>query len=148
MSIAITKARVGDSVAIRALENKVWHEQDVTGKYDMATTIRFGYSFVAKDKDKIVGAILAIKTADDEVYVQDWFVNERYRGQGIGKKLYARLIEAVRGLPIVSFLHPDSKESIKAHKQLGFKVVKRIKDVYGLGDSVSRFFVRRAGSRR
>jgi len=159
MAIRIVRAKIRDSQEIRALEQKVWNEKDVAGKYvagkyvagkyvagkyDIATTIRFGYCFVAKDRDKIIGAVIAIKTNDDKVYIQDWFVKWEYRGKGIGKRLYLRLIETAKDLPVITFVHPKFKASLNVHKSIGFKIAGKVKDVYGLGDKDYRFLMQKS----
>ncbi len=143
MPITLTKAKIGDVRDILRLEDKVWGERGVSSKYDLGVLIRFGYLFVAKDGRRIIGAIMGMKTKNNEIYVNDWFVEHSYRGKGVGKKLYARLIKAANGQPIVTMLHPNSKESIKAHKEFGFKIIRKIKDPYGIGDNVHRFLVRK-----
>ncbi|MCX6735900.1 MAG: hypothetical protein NTZ13_02355 [Candidatus Parcubacteria bacterium] len=55
--IKITKAVTFESQEIRELETLVW-EEEVTNKYDVPMFVRFGYVFVAKIGDKIVGAMV------------------------------------------------------------------------------------------
>jgi len=129
--IKISRAKVIEAQAIRKLESKVWGEE-VTNKYDEPMFIRFGWCFVAKDKQKIVGAIVAFLTRDNEVFVSDWVIDELYRHQDIGLHLYQRLIKEVKGRNIISLINPKNKASLLAHKELGFKVVKTIKDAYAL----------------
>ena len=140
-SVKILKAKVSDSQKIRELENRIWNEE-VVNKYDIPMFVRFGYSYIAKYKDKIVGAIIAYKTKDDEVYVCDWIVEKKFRKSGIGLKLYKSLIKNIRDLPIVSFIEQNNTPSLNAHFKLGFKIVKKIKDPYDLGEGY-RIFVRR-----
>ncbi len=139
----IIKAKISDSKNIRALEQKVWKEKDVAGKYDLVVDIRFEYCFIAKEKHKLIGAILAIKTKNNKIYVQDWFVDKEYRNRGIGKKLYFRLFKATKGFSILTFIHPNFKESLEVHKKLGFKLLKKVKDVYGLKDNEYRFLMKK-----
>ena len=53
-SIRIERAKPSDSKELRRLETRVWKEE-VTNKYDLPMFIRFGYAFVAKDGNRIVG---------------------------------------------------------------------------------------------
>ncbi len=126
--IKISKAKIEDLQQILKLETKIWDGR-VTSIYDMANFIRFGYAFVAKDKTKIVGAIIAIKTKDDEVFVEDLIVDKKYRNKKIGTKLKQKLISSVK-LPFIGFVSPKFKASLKLQKKLGFKLVKKVKNPY------------------
>jgi ribosomal protein S18 acetylase RimI-like enzyme len=129
MTIQILRAKVSEAQEIRKLETKVWGEE-VVNKYDIPMFVRFGYVFVAKDKNKIVGAIIAYKTKDDDIYVCDWVVDQKYRNKKIGLKLYTKLINSVKN-PIITFLDPKRIPTIKAHELLGFKIVKKVNNAYG-----------------
>jgi len=140
-SITISKAKVSDSQVIRKLEKKVWSEE-VVNKYDSPMLVRFGYVYVAKHEKKIVGAIIAYPTKDNEIYVCDWVVDSKYRGMNIGQRLYERLFKDVREKSIVSFIDPDNFPSMKTHLKLGFRVVRKIKNPYALNEGY-RIFVRK-----
>ena len=129
-----------DSQEIRKLEAKIWGEE-VVNKYDAPMLVRFGYSYIAKDKGKIVGAIVAYPTKQKEVYVCDLVVDKNYRREKIGERLYKRLILATRGRNIVSFIDPGNKASINLHLRLGAKIVRKVKNPYALREGI-RLFVR------
>lgn len=144
--VIIRKAEVGDAQTIRKLEEKVWNEE-VANKYDSPMFIRFGYVFVAQVGTKIIGAIVSYRTNKNEVYVCDLVVDEKYRRLKIGEKLYKKLLTAVRGMSVVSFLDPDLDPTAKLHEKLGGKVVTKIKDPYDLAhdgglETGVRLFVR------
>ena len=140
-SITISKAKVSDAQIIRKLEEKIW-SQEVVNKYDAPMFVRFGYVYIAKHEKKIIGALIAYQTKDNEVYVCDWITDKKYRSKKIGKKLYERLIEEVGEKPIVSFIDPKNTPSLRAHLKLGFKVIKKIKNPYALNEGY-RVFVKR-----
>jgi ribosomal protein S18 acetylase RimI-like enzyme len=131
--IKITRAKTSDAQAIRGLEGRVWGEE-VVNKYDSPMFVRFGYVFTAKIEAKLVGAIISYKTNKNEVYVADLVVDPKYRGMKIGEKLYKRLLSAVRGTNVVSFLDPTLEPTRKLHEKLGGKIVARVKDPYDLKD--------------
>jgi hypothetical protein len=134
MKIRILKAKISDAQQIRTLETSVWGEE-CTNKYDIPMYIRFGYVYVAKEGDKIIGAICSYKTRDGKIYVCDWFVDKKYRGKSIGIRLYEKLIDNTN-LPIVTFLDPARIPTLKAHEKLGFKVWKKIKNAYGIDEGL------------
>ena len=137
-SVKIMKAKLADEKQILQLERRVWrnaqHLSDVADKYDLGSFIRFGYVFVAKHKAKTVGAIIAIRTNKDDVFVGDWVVDEKYRGKQVGRGLYERLLAAVKGTSIVTLVSSRYQTSIHAHQKLGFKEKRLIKDAYGVGE--------------
>jgi len=142
--ITISKAKVSESQKIRNLENKVWKEE-VTNKYDAPMFVWFGYVFVAKHNNKIIGAIISYPTNNNEVYVGDWIVDKEYRNNKIGQKLYNKLIKEVKEKAIVSFINPKNVRSLETHKKLGFKIIKKVKLNYG-GKVRTRYLVRRKKS--
>ncbi|MBU5690074.1 MAG: GNAT family N-acetyltransferase [Candidatus Aenigmatarchaeota archaeon] len=144
-SIRISKAKISDSQLIRKLERNVWSE-DVVSKWDASAFARFGYVYVAKHRGKIIGSIVAFKTKDDEIFVNDWVVHKKYRRKKVGQKLYERLIKDVKQ-PIITFLDEKNTFLLKTHLKLGFKFVKRIKGPYNVNESY-RIFVRRKPKKR
>ncbi len=141
--ITISKAKLKDCQKIRKLEQKVWEEQNITSPYDTAICVRYGYVFVAKEIDKIIGAIIAIKTRDNEIKIVDWIVDKKYKNKSIGLKLYKKLIQHVSNIPIIAFVNSKNKISINKHKKLGFKMIKKIKDPYVLGEKDYWFLMKR-----
>ena len=131
--ITITQAKPSECQKIRKFEQAVWKEKGITSAYDSAFFAWFGYVYVAKDKGKIVGVIIAIKTRDNQVKVVDWLVKEKYRRQGIGLRLYKKLLTAAAGLTVVAFVDSSNIASLEAHQALGFKKMKKIKDPFYLG---------------
>ena len=55
------------------------------------------HCFVCKDKDEIIGFALYVFTFDldcgKNVYLEDFFVKEKYRNQGVGGEIWDHLIE-------------------------------------------------------
>ena len=126
--IKISRAKLSDTKALLRLETKVWKEP-VTSRYDMPMFIRFGHVFVAKDSGKIIGGIVAYNTRNNEVFVCDWFKDSKYKHERIGSKVYQELINSV-DKPIIAFINSKNTPSINAHKKLGFKRVRKIKNAY------------------
>jgi len=144
--LTISRAKVSDAQAIRKLEHTVWKEE-VVNKYDSPMFVRFGYVYTAHYGKKLVGAIIGYKTNKNEIYVCDLVVDGKYRRLKIGEKLYRKLLRAVKGTNVVSFLDPGLTPTNKLHEKLGGKVVARIKDPYNLAkdkglESGVRLFVR------
>ncbi len=130
--IKIQKAKISEAQTIRHLEERVWGK-GVTSKYDAPMFVRFGYCYVAKDNNKMVGAIIAYPTKQGDVYVTDIIVAASYRRTNVGERLYQVLLQAVRQ-PIVSFIDPRNTASLALHRKLGAKVVRRVKDPFVLNE--------------
>lgn len=142
--IKIAAAKISDAQAIRRLENRVWGEE-VVNKYDAAMFARFGWCFLARDGRRAVGAICSYPTKSGEVYVCDWVVDPAYRRRGLGQKLYKRLLQTVKGRPVVSLINPKNRPSLLVHKQLGFRTVRLVRNAYALKgglESGARILVR------
>lgn len=131
--VTISRAVLCESQKIQKLEEKVWREKRVTSPYDAAFYVRFGYVFVAKDHGQLVGAIVAIKTREDDIAVIDWVVDARYRQKGVGRRLYERLEKESKPHHIVAYVQVDNTSSVEAHTRMGFKKFKKIQDLFSLG---------------
>ena len=134
--IKILRAALMDNQKILNLERRVWKDflglSDVAGKYDLGSFIRFESVFVAKDKDKVIGAIVAIKTRNNKLFVADWVVDKKYRGKKIGLKLYKRLLKEAKSEAIDSLVSERYTKSVELHKRMGFKIKDIIPDAYGV----------------
>ena len=101
MVIRIVRAKSEDTREIMNSERKVWKDSfnlsDVSGKYDLGSFINLGLVLVARDGKKLVGAIITFGTFKGELFIADWFVNKEYRGKGVGKSLYKRLVQEAKG---------------------------------------------------
>ncbi|MEN9338630.1 MAG: Acetyltransferase family, partial [Candidatus Parcubacteria bacterium] len=118
MKIKIVRAKISDAQEIRELETKVWKEE-VTNNYDIPMFVRFGYVFIAKEREKKIGAIISYKTNKNEVYISDLVVDPKYRRQGIARQLRERLFKEVKGMNVVSFLDPKNIPTIELNKKMG-----------------------------
>jgi ribosomal protein S18 acetylase RimI-like enzyme len=139
--ITISRATRVDAEPIRALEQRVWAERDVTGRYEVGPIIRFGRAFVAKRAGRVIGAILASPTLDGSLHVSDWVVDKRWRRRGIGRKLYDALLRAEPTRRLVTIVGRSQRPSLRAHRTLGFRCVASIRDPYGLGERRSRLLL-------
>jgi len=86
--------------------------------------------FVAKDKDKIIGAICSYFTKDNELYICDWVVDKNYQGRKIGINLYKRLLKKTKSVSLISFINYKAVKSLELHKKLGFKIIKKVNNPY------------------
>ncbi len=141
--INISQAKVFENSAIRKLEQQVWKGKDISGNYKNLDLIKFDYVFVAKEKNKIIGAILAMKTVKDEIYVEDVIIHPKWQHQCIEKKLYETLLAACGNVSVITSVDITNDASIKLHKELGFKGVKKIKNPFVIDMKEESFLMRK-----
>lgn len=80
------------------------------------------FSYVMQDKEEIIGAITCSKI-DNNFIIEAISVNEKYRKNGIGKKLVTRSIKEIKQLG-GKIIYLNSKEPLFFEK-LGFKYEQR-----------------------
>lgn len=126
----IQQATIADCPQIVELEKRVRDDDYVSNIYECAAFINYGYVFVAKEREEIIGAIIGFIGKNNIVFVTDLVVDPEYRGQGIGKDLYQKLIESNENT-IHGLVAPEYKESNDLHKRLWFTKIEEIKKPYG-----------------
>lgn len=73
---------------LKKLDKKLSHYDAQHTKGTLYEMFSIGY---VDEKDVVIGGLFATSTAYDIVYVSTLFVEEAFRGQGIGKKLMLEL---------------------------------------------------------
>src|SRR5260221_11084123 len=89
-------------------------------------TFESGFSFIAKDNDSIIGALIGYKSIFDtgEIYdIDTLIVRKDYSHKGIGKKLFEEAIQVAKAHKItnIHLLAHAQLESFQWYKKLGFK---------------------------
>ncbi|MEA3336628.1 MAG: GNAT family N-acetyltransferase [Chloroflexota bacterium] len=126
MNVVIKEMTIEDYVEVRAL----WQESDgvVLSKVDTKKDIaRFlernpGLSFIARDGDQLVGAVLCGHDGRYG-YIDQLAVCKSYRRQGIGRSLVARCLYNLMRIGIHKwhlFVFDDNQDAIAFWKKLGW----------------------------
>jgi ribosomal protein S18 acetylase RimI-like enzyme len=85
--------------------------------------------FVAEENDEIIGFIFgrikekAHKVVDKEGYVEEFFVTERMRGNGIGRKLFDKIIEEFKSKGCKSLgtdAYASNTKALDFYRKMGF----------------------------
>lgn len=84
---------------------------------------------IALDNDKVVWAIIWFKTREDNIFVNDFVVNEEYRGYWIWYKLYSKLLNETKE-NVIAYIDDDYYASIHMHKKLWFILEKKVKSAF------------------
>ena len=83
--------------------------------------------YVAEDNKKIIG-FLSICKYDDYIYLDDYCVNYKYRGKGIGTELMTLSYQFAKRQninKIITHVESANYESRKYYKNKGFKLIKK-----------------------
>ncbi len=87
------------------------------------------YLLVAEEGNKLAGYIcgtiknLRVRVLDKEGSIEDWFVKEEYRRQGVGKQLYDRLVETFirqRCSHLALRVYTGNQQIIRLYENMGY----------------------------
>lgn len=140
-NIIVQRAEENDFAEIQKLFRKMFdvffEDQNVEYPYTergiiyLGDRINNGFSFVARVDGRIVGFImgsiqraLSFKTYDKYGFIENMYVEEEHRKNGIGKMLILEFIEMCKGLNI-SHIQTDSDANqslINFYTGIGFKI--------------------------
>jgi len=104
------------------------HLREDVGKY-MRLDNNKAIIFVAEDNEKLIGYIYGRIINKPKMrlgrigVIEDWFVEEKYRGKRIGEILWNRLIEWFKSKKCNRLeldVYPTNKKAIKIYHKLGF----------------------------
>jgi len=99
-----------------------------------------GTSFVAEDADEdLIGFVCGFlsQTHADEAYIHFVGVTPDSRGEGVGRALYERFFDEVRGQGrhvVRCVTSPVNQSSVSFHEALGFEVERVVPDYDGPGE--------------
>lgn len=128
-----------DLSAAMKLENSMpsspmWFPVDATYQKKI---IENGLNFGIFENDKLIGKVGFRSEEDSEYEVDGMIIREKYRNQGIGRKLltYAlnELIKKIHLKKIILFTHPENANAIALYQKFGFVTKELIPNKYGKG---------------
>lgn len=99
-----------------------------------------GTSFVAEgEAEELVGFLCGFlsQTDDREAYIHFMGVSPEHRGEGIGRALYERFFDEVRGQGrdiVRCVTSPGNDDSVSFHEALGFEAERVVSDYDGPGE--------------
>ncbi len=79
------------------------------------------------EENQIIGCGRALSDRVSQAAIYNIAVDEKFHGQGIGKKIIQLLVEATKQCNIVLYTHPDT---ITWYEEQGFKVMKTGMAIY------------------
>jgi ribosomal protein S18 acetylase RimI-like enzyme len=142
VSVAVTlrHAKPSDYGRVIGRVNVWWGGRDMAPMLPRLFFLHFeGTSFVAEEGENLAGFVCGFlsQTEPAEAYIHFVGVAPEYRGAGVGRMLYERFFEEVRGegRSIVRCVtSPANETSVSFHEALGFEVDRVAKDYDGKGE--------------
>jgi len=93
--------------------------------------------FVAEENGKLIGCVCGeirekkYRLYNKEGYITGWYVEDAYKGRGIGKQLFTELVEALKEAGCTHLAldtHIENKKAVAIYEHLGF--TKRLYNFY------------------
>jgi GNAT superfamily N-acetyltransferase len=114
-----------DFLAIADLDRDTWARQwpfIPDGEHVWRIWVEYGLVCCAELNGKIIGGIVAFPTTKGMYCVHKAFVQQAYRGRGIGTRLFRHLLEELDALQMDAFLtvSPDNEHAVRIYERLGF----------------------------
>jgi ribosomal-protein-alanine N-acetyltransferase len=138
--LTFRKLTIDDANICAALDFKSFGERDAWSSEDFFTAaLNKNFEFIVAEK---YGRIIACAGAeiyhDGTAEIDSIAVDADFRGQGIGKILLVKLLNAIieRGATFVVLeVRPSNAAAIKLYEGFGFEIVDREKNFYGDEDA-------------
>lgn len=131
------KARIADFLSIAALDRTAWQQNRISnfipdGEHVWRLWVEHALVYSAKDGDTVIGAILAFPCVSSIYCVHKVFVEQSYRGQDVGTKLFEMLLCEIDKLKVKCFLtvDPTNEAALRLYAKWGFTEKKYIKGYY------------------
>jgi len=141
VAITIRHAKPSDYGRVIGRVNVWWGGRDMAPILPKLFFLHFeGTSFVAEDEEGDLAGFLCgflSQTNPEEAYIHFVGVSPEYRGEGLGRTLYERFFDEVRGQGrsvVRCVTSPVNQESVAFHEALGFEVDRVAADYDGPGE--------------
>ena len=126
--LEFAKARDDDFLGIAALDRHAWrdgrHPDRIhDGEHVWRVWVAGAYVHVARDGDRVVGAIVAFPTRQGTLFVHKVMVDKQYRGRGIGGRLFDLLLADIdANVHAACFLtvDPANAAAVRRYERIGF----------------------------
>ena len=123
----IRKAVPGYFLAIAALDREAWKDGTNAefipdGEHAWRIWIEHGIVFCAETAAQVVGAVLVFPAPNGTYCLHKVFVDEEFRAQGIGSKLFDRVLNELDQLqvPVWLTVSPEKAAAIALYEKWGF----------------------------
>lgn len=86
-------------------------------------------TWLAFSRSKMIGSITCIDKGE-ECELRGFYVVPEYQGQGMGKQLFAKVLNFAKGKDIILDIYAHSVKTINIYKKWGFKIDRKKKTFY------------------
>lgn len=108
------------------MEDKVWIERLKKSKDNDTQIILF-----AKDRNRIIGTIVGFWQPKEKIkhvaHIYGLYLDDEFRGKGIGKRLMETIIRQLRGIPQIEKIkievNAQNTVAFNLYKKMGFKII-------------------------
>lgn len=126
--LQIDVARGRDFLDIASLDRRAWlgnrnPEFIPDGEHAWRLWVDGAHVFLARERDVVVGAILAFPMLDGALCVHKVMVEQAYRGRGLGSRLFYRLLAEVDrrgGAACFLTVDPANDAALRLYEKWGF----------------------------
>ena len=130
----IRRAVPEDFFQLAALDREVWEDFEFIpdGEHVWRLWTEHGIVSCAEVDSGIVGAVLAFPCANGSYCVHKVFVEESFRGEGLGSRLFELLLKDLDKQNLASFLtvDPANEAAVALYEKWGFTERKFVKGYY------------------
>ena len=151
MAVTIRHAQPSDYGRVIGRVNAWWGGREMAPMLPKLFFLHFeGTSFVADDENgQLAGFLIGFLSQSDpsEAYIHFVGIAPERRGEGLGRRLYERFFDSVRGdgrTRVRCVTSPANSGSVAFHQALGFEVERVAEDYDGPGEDRVLFVKRLA----
>jgi len=144
----VQKAKVGDFLSIAQLDRNAWKQNRNSryipdGEHAWRLWVEHALVYCAKQRDDMVGAILAFPCLSGDFCIHKVFVKPNFRNQKIGTRLFMKLLQDLDRRGVSSFLtvDPMNGSALALYARWGFTERTLVKGFYRKKED--RFVLRR-----
>lgn len=138
-SMEITKANINDFIGISCLDRIAWKDNKHSdfipdGEHIWRLWVEYSSVYVAKKDNLIIGSAVMFAANDENIFLlHKMFVDNRYRGLGIGGLIFEHLTEELDRRKVDCMLTTDPLNStmIRLCAKHGFTDKKFVASYYG-----------------
>ncbi len=127
-TVTILPATKADAAEIAALDREAWlglrHAESIPdGLHAWGIWCKHALTFIARSESgRLLGVVLAFPCSEATYCLHKVMVAEGERGQGIGSRLFSRLVEELdrKEAPCFLTVSPENRRAIELYRKWGF----------------------------
>ena len=134
MTIRLERAKAPQARAIlmfqEAASSRTYHPMSLSA---IEAAIRDDETYLVLQEDQMVLGFLMYKTEGDHILLDEFVIDERYRGRGFGAMALEAMLAQVSGKRVELVTHPENP-AVHLYARNGFRWIENLPDFYGDGE--------------